>query len=35
MLLDVNPPSLGRVFMYGELKFEDESNCNFTADLVS
>ena len=35
MLLDVNPPSLGKVFVYGELKFEDESDYNFTADLVS
>ena len=35
MLLDVNPPSLGRVFVYGELKFEDERDYNFTAALVS
>ena len=31
MLLDV---SLGKVLVYGELKFEDESDYNFTADLV-
>ena len=35
MLLDVNPPPLGRVFVYGELKFEDERDYNFTAALVS
>ena len=35
MLLDVSPLSLGKVFVYGELKFEDERDYNFTADLVS
>ena len=35
MLLDVSPPPLGRVFVYGELKFEDERDYNFTAALVS
>ena len=31
MLLDA---SLGKVMVYGEPKFEDESDYNFTADLV-
>ena len=35
MLLDVSPPPLGRVFVFGELKFEDERDYNFTAALVS
>ena len=35
MLLDVSPLSLGKVFVYGELKFEDERDYNITADLVS
>ena len=35
MLLDISPPSLGKVYIFGELKFADEMDLNFTADLVS
>ena len=34
MLVDVTPPPLGRVFVRGELQFEDGRDYNFTADLV-
>ena len=34
MLLDISPPPLSRVFVYGELEFEDERDYNFTANLV-
>ena len=34
MLLDVTPPTLGRVFVHGQLVFEDERDYNFTAKLV-
>lgn len=35
MLLDVSPPRLGRVYVYGELMFEDQQDYSFTANLVS
>lgn len=35
MLLDVTPPPLENVYIYGELVFEDHSDYNFTANLVS
>ncbi len=35
MLLDVSPPTLGKVYILGELIFEDMRYYNFTADLVS
>ena len=35
MLVDVSPPPLGRVEVFGEMKFEDERDYNFTAALVS
>ena len=35
MLLDVSPPTLGNVYILGELIFEDMRDYNFTADLVS
>ena len=35
MLLDVTPPTLGMVYVLGELNFEDERDYNFTANLVS
>ena len=34
MLLDITPPPLNRVFIFGELEFEDERDYNFTANLV-
>lgn len=34
MLLDITPPPLNRVFIYGELEFEDKRDYNFTANLV-
>ena len=34
MLLDVTPPTLGMVYVYGELIFEDERDYDFTANLV-
>lgn len=34
MLLDITPPTLGKVYIYGELMFEDQRDYNFTADLV-
>ncbi len=35
MLLDITPPTLRRVYILGELIFEDVRDYNFTADLVS
>ena len=35
MLLDVTPPPLGNVYIYGELMFEDTRDHNITANLVS
>lgn len=34
MLVDVSPPPLSRVIVLGELRFEDERDYNFTANLV-
>ena len=34
MLLDMSPPALGRVDVFGELKFQDEQDLNFTANVV-
>ena len=34
MLVDISPPSLGRIFVYGELMFRDNQDYNFTASLV-
>ena len=34
MLLDVSPPPLGQVYVFGELMFQDEQDLNLTADLV-
>ena len=34
MLVDINPPPLGRVFVHGELEFEDGRDYEFTANLV-
>ena len=34
MLLDINPPRLANVYVYGELLFEDQQDYNFTADMV-
>lgn len=33
--MDVTPPSLENVYIYGELMFEDTQDHNFTANLVS
>ena len=30
----MTPPTLGRVFVHGQLVFEDERDYNFTAKLV-
>lgn len=35
MLVDISPPPLNRVIVLGELKFEDERDYNFTANLVN
>ena len=35
MLVDISPPPLGIVTVYGELEFEDERDYNFTAKTVS
>lgn len=35
MLVDISPPPLGKVFINGELEFQDERDYNFTASLVS
>ena len=35
MLLDVTPPTLGNLYIFGELIFEDERDYNLTANLVS
>lgn len=35
MILDISPPRLGNVYVYGELTFEDQQDYNFTANLVS
>lgn len=34
MLVDIAPPPLGLVLVYGELEFEDERDYNFTAKTV-
>ena len=34
MHLDINPPHLGNVYIYGELTFDDTQNLNFTANLI-
>jgi len=34
MLMDVTPPPLGYVIVFGELMFEDQRDYNFTANLV-
>ena len=34
MLVDISPPPLGRVIVLGELRFEDQRDYNFTANLV-
>ena len=34
MLLDINPPPLGNVYVFGELLFEDQRDYQFTANLV-
>lgn len=34
MLIDISPPPLSRVIVLGELKFEDQRDYNFTANLV-
>ncbi len=34
MLVDITPPPLASVFVFGELKFEDSQDYNFTANLV-
>lgn len=35
MLLDICPPPLGTVYIFGELKFQDKQDLNFSANLVS
>jgi hypothetical protein len=34
MLVDISPPPLRRVIVLGELRFEDQRDYNFTANLV-
>jgi len=34
MLMDISPPRLGRVFIFGELTFQDNQDYNLTASLV-
>lgn len=34
MIVDVTPPPLGRVFVHGELQFENGRDYNFTANIV-
>lgn len=33
--MDITPPPLGNVYVYGELLFEDVQDYNFTAHVVS
>lgn len=35
MLLDISPPPLGTVYIFGELKFQDSQDLNFSANIVS
>ncbi len=35
MLLDISPPTLGTVYVFGELKFQDNQDLNFSANIVS
>ena len=34
MHLDLNPPKLGNVYIYGEFTFDDTQNLNFTANII-
>ena len=34
MHLDMNPPQLGSVYIYGELNFDDTQDLNFTAEII-
>ena len=35
MLLDISPPPLANVYVFGELTFDDQRGYNFTANTVS
>ena len=35
MLLDITPPTLNRLFVFGELEFEDGRDYNLSAKVVS